>query len=297
MNQRFLQIFLVVSVGVSAAFFLTQCKPGEDGPAPNPEGEAAKIPAEQKKNVENAPPVKKALDPLVLEGKENFQSCATCHCPTDPRIKDDEDWVKLNEKTTCIEQGRPAPRLRKSIIAYLNDPETLRPLLIDQAYHPEAGVKTGKVSVPAVAGSAYLKADRESIKKGSHFMIRLVWKSSEAEKLMTVPAGMYTVIGYWLYRTAGKDADERWMMSVTNVEGCTVLDISPDMESYLVLDPVATGDLTVEKKDDVYALKFTMHDMSGNRLTLSKNGHVAWPDFQILSESGEALDQCKFDNT
>jgi hypothetical protein len=276
---------------------LTQCKPSKEGPAPNPGGSTSETTKEPNPQPASEPPEKKGPDPLVLEGKENFNSCATCHCPTDPRIEEDKDWVKLNEATTCIEQGRPVPRIRKSIIAYLNDPGTLRPDLVDQDYKPEKGVETGKISVPAVAGSAYLKADRESIKKGSPFMIRLVWKASEAEKMMTVPAGVYTVIGYWLYRTAGKDGKERWMMSVTNVEGCSVLEISPELESYLVLEPTAMGDWEVEKKDDLYALKFTMHDMSGNRMTLSMNGEVTWPSFEILSEDGKALDRCKFNNT
>ena len=37
---------------------------------------------------------------LLAEGKKAWRPCAKCHCATDPRIKEDENWVKLNEETT-----------------------------------------------------------------------------------------------------------------------------------------------------------------------------------------------------
>ena len=45
---------------------------------------------------------------------------------------------------------------------------------------------------------------------------------------MVAPVGEYKVINYWFYRREGKNGEERWMVSGTNVHGCTTLNINPD---------------------------------------------------------------------
>lgn len=231
-----------------------------------------------------------AADSLLLaEGKKAWRSCGTCHCTTDPRIKEDEDWVLLNEETTCIEAGKPAPRVRESVIAYLRHPETLRPDLIDQDYEPDKGKETGQVLVSAMAGSAHVKAGRDSIRKGSPSMIRLYWRETEEEKSMVMPAGEYVVINYWLYCRGGKGGEERWMVTGTNVDGCTELNIDPGEEAYFGLDSVVYGEFTSARKDDGFKLSFSLHDVWGNRMTLSKNGRIIMPGYRILDGKGKTL--------
>jgi hypothetical protein len=291
--------------GLLAVFLSVNCKPVDDRKVPK---EPATEPATKEK-AEAAPEgqVKPGEEPpapedpekvkLVTEGREAFRSCATCHCATDLRIKEDEDWVILNEVTTCIESGAPAPRLRQSILAYLRHPETLRPVLYDKDTRPEEGTAVGKISVPATAGSAYLKADRETIKKGSPSMVRLYWKTSEKEKTLDTPVGDYNVINYWLYRRTGKEKEERWMVSATNVDGCAALRIAGDVECYFSLDPTLYGTFTAEKKGEGYTLTFTLADISGNRMTLSKNGRVIDPRYRIVDAEGKTRAEGVLGNT
>ena len=37
---------------------------------------------------------------LIADGKKAWRPCAACHCASDKRVKEDADWVKLNEETT-----------------------------------------------------------------------------------------------------------------------------------------------------------------------------------------------------
>lgn len=233
-------------------------------------------------------PAADTIDPALLaQGRKAWRACATCHCATEPAIAQDRDWEALNEETTCIEGGDPAPRLRKAIIGYLHDPETLRPVYVDAAYKPKEGRPTGKILAPPTSGSAYLKATRDSVKSGSPSMVRLYWKESESEKSLTTPTGDYVVINYWLYRNRGEN--DRWMVSATNVDGCSAILIEPDSEAYMNLDAVLYGEYSATEKDGIFTLSFSLHDMGGNRLTLSKNGRVVMPRYRILDGTGKKV--------
>ena len=231
---------------------------------------------------------------ILAEGKTAWRSCAKCHCATDLRIPEDEDWVVLNEETTCIEAGKPAPRLRKSIMAYLRHPDTLRPVLVTPDFKNAEGWKSGKILVPAIGGSAYLRADRASIKAGSPAMVRLYWGETREEKSLIAPAGRYKMINFWLYRNRGKQEEKRWTVTGTNVDGCTELSIDPQTEDTLDLDAVLYGDFLARLEGGKYALSFSIHDIAGNRMTLSRNGRVVMPGYRILDDGGKTVAEGRF---
>lgn len=276
------RIGLLVLAGVVMAVLVVAC-----GPENKPGDSSGAVPG---KSQENRSAEATSADPQILaEGKVAWRSCAKCHCATDLRIKEDEDWVVLNEETTCIESGKPAPRLRKSLISYLRHSGTLRPVLVNQDYKGEEGERTGKVLVPATGGSAYLRADRESIKEGSPTMVRLYWGKTEEAKSIAAPAGRYSVINFWLYRRGGKQGEERWMVTGTNVDGCTELKIDPDAEETLDLDPLLYGDFLATRQDGRYSLSFSIHDIAGSRMTLSKNGRIVMPGYRLLDNDGKKV--------
>ena len=135
-----------------------------------------------------------AEDPEHRGGQDLWRSCSSCHCVPDPRIAEDEDWLKLNETTTCISGESDTPEARKALIDYLHAEQTIRPLLIDERQGAPAGMACGKVRVPSTAGSAYLKAERKSVRDGSPPKIRLRWKESEKGTTLQVPAGEYRLV-------------------------------------------------------------------------------------------------------
>jgi hypothetical protein len=163
---------------------------------------------------------------------------------------------------------------------------------VDETFKPEKGMKCGKLQVPAAAGSAYLKAERESVRSGTPAQVRVVWKASGDMKEMLVPAGEYRVINYWLYRK-GKDAAERWMVSVTNVDGCTTLNVNEERAETIVFGSALFNNLTVSRKEGgespAFQFAWALSDDGGNRLTLSKNGKVVFPSFRILDETGAEI--------
>ena len=301
-HRRLMAILLLLCLVVATVAI--GCKPAE-GPA-GPENTGAKPTAGEKAGEKapaggtaeaNPPAPEEVVDEgLIREGKEEFQSCGTCHCATDPRIEEDEDWVTLNGKTTCIAADKP-PRVRKAIMAYLRHPGTLRPHLVGENAESAEGKPSGKLTVPATSGSAYLKAERDSIRTGTPPMVRVYWEAGEAEKTLTVPAGEYRVINYWLYRRSGPKNDERWMASVTNVDGCTTLAVSEEVEGYFATEGVVYGMFTAQANAEGATLTFTLFDENDNRLTLSKNGKVVYPSYRILDAEGKERAGGLFVNT
>ena len=73
---------------VLIALLIMACSPGEEQPLQEEQGEVN--------------PGKEVPDDaqLLTEGKKAWRSCGTCHCAADYRIKEDKDWVLLNEETT-----------------------------------------------------------------------------------------------------------------------------------------------------------------------------------------------------
>ncbi|MBN2492298.1 MAG: hypothetical protein JXQ29_15735 [Planctomycetes bacterium] len=240
------------------------------------------------------PPVGSQEAELLAAGKAAWRGCAQCHCATDPRIAEDEDWVRLNEETTCIEAGEPAPRVRAAIMAYVRHPDTLRPILRRPDHKPADGEKAGRVVVPETGGSAYLKADRDSIRKGSPAMVRLYWSGAPEETSIAVPAGKYDVINFWFYRRGEDEAAQRWMVTGTNVNGCATVTVAPDEEQILLLEPVLYGKFAATRKDDRWALSFSMQDDGGSRMTLSRDGRVVIPRYRIEDAQGRTVAEGSF---
>ena len=292
MRVEFWRLGHTVLTGAVIAMVLVACDPGK---APG-DSSTAGVPGDGKEVQGKSQEDRSAkVDPQILaEGKVGWRSCAKCHCATDPCIKEDEDWVVLNEKTTCIEAGKPAPRLRKSIMAYLRHPETLRPVFVDKDYKPGEDVKTGKVTVPEIGGSAYLKAERSSIKTGSPSMVRLYWGETKEEKSMAAPVGEYSVINYWFYRKGGKGGKDRWMITGTNVNGCTTLNVNPDDEELMDVDCEIYSAFKAERKDEMFSLSLSLQDLGGSRVTLSKNGNVVMPGYRILDGEGRTVAEGPF---
>jgi len=273
-----------------SALWMAQCKPRENPPAAGPGVDPARIQGKAEEGPSKGEPSKE--NRLVLEGKEAYGSCATCHCTTDARIPEDDDWVNLNEETTCV-SGADAPRVRESVIAYLRHPETLRPVLVDENFKAEKG-RTGEIQVPPAAGSAYLKAERDSIKTGTPPQVRLSWKASEKGKTLNVPVGEYRVINYWGYGRKDNREDERWMTSVTNVDGCTTLIIDADRSEIYTFRGILYGTFSAVRKTDgdgnsVFTLNYWLKDESGNRMTLSRNGKVIFPRWRIMDGDGKEI--------
>lgn len=236
-----------------------------------------------------------AEDPGNPGGQDLWRSCSACHCVPDPRIAEDEDWLKLNETTTCISGESDTPEARKALIDYLHAEKTVRPLLIDERNAAPAGATCGKVRVPSTAGSAYLKAERKSVRDGSPPKIRLRWKESEKGTTLQVPVGEYRVISYAFYRTDGEG--RRWMASGSSAEGCAQVAIGAGAEAALDLVPEIRGHLSCEEGEGGYALGFFMTDGGSKRMSLSCGGKLVNPGWLITGAEGERIDAGDFEVT
>lgn len=233
-----------------------------------------------------------AEDPEHRGGQDLWRSCSSCHCVPDPRIPEDEDWLKLNETTTCISGEHDTPEARKALIAYLHAEGTIRPLLIDEEHAAPAGAKCGEVRVPSTAGSAYLKAERKSVRDGSPPKIRLQWKESEKGTTLAVPAGEYRVISYAFYRTDVEG--RRWIASGSSAEGCAQVTIGGGAEATLDLVPEIQGHLSCEEGEGGHVLGFFMTDRGGKRMSLSCGGKLVNPSWLITGAEGERIDAGDF---
>jgi len=236
-------------------------------------------------------------DQLYHEGKKAFRSCAACHCVTEPTLKEDEDWLKLNQVTACISAGDMTPRVRKALDVFFRSPETRRPLLIDENYTPREGVVLGRIDVPATSGSAYLKAERESIRKGTPSKIRLYWKESEKGKTLAIPAGNYRIITYRFYKPSGDGKDHLWTLSVTDVNGCGELNVGGDETVGFGFLPEMRAALSAEKANDGIKLSLAIRNEKDSVLTLSMNGNMCLPRYAVLGPSGKEVYSAAFENT
>jgi len=229
------------------------------------------------------------------DGQDLWRSCSACHCVPDRRIPEDEDWLKLNETTTCISGEEDTPEARGALIAYLRSKETIRPLLIDEQHAPPAGVTCGKIRVPSTAGSAYLKAERKSVREGAPPKIRLHWKSSEKGTTLALPSGEFRVISYSFYRLDKKE--RQWSASGTSAEGCTQLIISSDKDAAFDLLPEIQAHLSCEEGEDGHVLGFFMTNRHGKRMSLSREGKLVNPKWVITEAEGERIDEGDFEVT
>jgi hypothetical protein len=228
-------------------------------------------------------------------GQDLWRACSSCHCVPDPRIPEDEDWLKLSETTTCISGQNDTPEARKALIAYLHAEKTIRPLLIDERSEAPAGVACGKIRVPSTAGSVYLKAERKSVRDGSPPKIRLRWKDSEKGTTLAVPGGEYRVISYAFYR---KDEQGRhWIASGSSAEGCAQVTIGGNAEAALDLLPEIQGHLSCEEGEDGHVLGFFMTNQGGTRMSLSCEGKLVNPSWLITGAEGERIDAGDFEVT
>jgi len=228
-------------------------------------------------------------------GQDLWRSCAACHCVPDRRIPEDDDWLKLNETTTCISGEKDTPEARSALIAYLRARDTIRPLLIDEQHAPPAGVTCGKIRVPSTAGSAFLKAERNSVREGTPAKIRLHWKASEKGTTLALPAGEFRVISYSFYRLDEKG--RRWSASGTSAEGCTPLIVSRDKEAAFDLLPEIQAHLSCEKGEDGHVLGFFMTNRKDKRMSLSREGTLVNPKWVITRAEGERVDAGDFEVT
>lgn len=227
-------------------------------------------------------------------GQDLWRSCSSCHCVPDARIPQDDDWLKLNETTTCISGENDTPEARKALIAYLRAEGTIRPLLIDEE-HPAPAGTTGKIRVPSTAGSAYLKAERKSVREGSPSKIRLCWKGSEKGATLAVPVGEYRVISYVFYRT--DEQGRRWAASGSSAEGCAQLFIRDGTEASFDLLPEIEGELTCEAGEDGHVFGFVMKNRGGQRMSLSRDGQLMNPSWLVRGADGERIDAGAFEVT
>jgi hypothetical protein len=236
-----------------------------------------------------------AQDPGHPGGQDLWRSCSACHCVPDPRIPEDEDWLKLNETTTCISGENDTPEVRKALIGYLHAEKTIRPLLIDARYEAPAGVACGRIRVPSTAGSAYLKAERKSVRDGSPPKIRLRWQDSEKGTTLALPAGEYRVISYAFYRADGQG--RHWIASGSSAEGCAQVTIGGDAEAAFDLLPEIEGHLGCEEGEDGHVLGFFMTNRGGTRMSLSCEGKLVNPSWLITGAEGERIDAGDFEVT
>ena len=234
---------------------------------------------------------------LYREGKKAFRACAACHSVTEPGLKEDEDWLKLNQVTACINAGEMTDRMRKALDVFFKSPKTRRPLLVDENYKPREGRTCGRIRVPATSGSAYLKADRESIREGGPPKVRLYWKASEKGKTLTVPAGRYRVITYRFYRHSKKNEDELWTLSVTDTNGCAALHITGDGEARFDLKPEMRCKLSARNIRGGVNISLAMRNETNSILTLSRDGEMCIPRYVVIDSGGKELFRQPFENT
>ncbi|MFC1587638.1 hypothetical protein ACFL54_04945 [Planctomycetota bacterium] len=234
---------------------------------------------------------------IYRQGKKAFRGCAMCHCVTEPKIKEDEDWLKLNQITACVNAGESTPEIRKALDVFFRSPKTRRPLLVDENYVPREGRACGRIKLPATSGTAYLKAERESIRKGSPAKIRLYWKKSDNGKVLTIPAGRYQVITYRYFRKDKTHPENLWTMSVTDVNGCIELNIAEGKEEIFGLKPVLQGNLTVSKTGAAYNVALDLRSETKSILTLSKSGELIIPQLLIVDSTGKEIFKGEFENT
>jgi len=229
------------------------------------------------------------------DGQGLWRSCSSCHCVPDMRIPEDGAWLKLNETTTCISGDDDTPEIRGALIAYLSAKTTIRPLLLDGTHPAPASERCGRVRVPPTAGSAYLKADRDSVRAGSPPKIRLHWEAAEKGGTLEVPEGDYRVISYAFYR---KDEQGRlWVASGSSAEGCLELSISREAEVELALRPEIQAHL--ECDEDEYGFEFGFHMTNGQdqRMSLSRDGRLVNPSWVVSDGKGERIDDGDFEVT
>ncbi len=231
---------------------------------------------------------------LYEEGKKEFRSCAACHCTNEPTMKEDEDWLKLNRVTRCIDAGDETPRVRKALDAFFRSAKTNRPLFVDESFRPNEGRACGKIRVPATSGSVYLKAEWESVRKGAPLKVRLYWKKSDKGKTLLVPAGKYRVIVYRFYR---RDEKGLWTLSVTDVNGCADLSVTEDRVETFGFKPEMQGALFAEEFEDELELSLALRNETDSTLTLSLNGDMNLPQFQVVDAEGKELFRDAYENT
>ena len=229
------------------------------------------------------------------DGQALWRSCASCHCVPDLRIPEDEAWLKLNETTTCISGEHDTPEARQALIAYLRAKTTIRPLLIDEHHEAPAAATCGTIRVPATAGSAYLKAERESVRAGSPPKIRLRWKDSEKGAVLALPAGEYRVVSYAFYRR--DEHDRLWIASGSSAEGCLELSIRREKEAEFVLRPMIQAHLDCEEDERGFVLQFHMTNSYDQRMSLSRDGRLVNPSWVVMDSEGKRIDAGDFEVT
>lgn len=234
---------------------------------------------------------------LYLQGKKAFRTCAPCHCTTEPRLAEDGAWLKLLATTNCINAGEMTPKIRKALAVFFQEKETLRPLLVTEAYEPEEDLSCGEVRVPSTSGSAYLKADRDSIRDGTPPKVRLYWKASDAGKVLHVPAGRYRVINYRFYRTAEGDDAERWTLSVTDMNGCAEVVVEEGKRVEFPFRPVLSGILSAVRTREGLRVALGLRNGKASTTTLARGERISIPSFTVEDDAGRELFRAPFENT
>jgi hypothetical protein len=236
-----------------------------------------------------------AQDEKRPDGQDLWRSCSACHCVPDLRIAEDENWLKQNETTSCISGENDTPEARKALITYLRSETTIRPLLIDEKHEAPAGATCGKIRLPSTAGSAYLKAERKSVRKGSPPKIRLRWRDSEKGRTVALPVGEYRVISYCFYRTDKQG--RQWAAAGSSAEGCTELTISRDDEAEFDLLPEIQGHLSCEEGEDGPLFGFFMTNLYDQRMSVSRDGALVNPSWVVTDGEGKRIDAGDFEVT
>ena len=235
-----------------------------------------------------------AQDANRRDGQRIWRSCSSCHCVPDARIPQDRDWLALNKTTTCISGADATKAHRANLISYLSDDATMRPLLIDGKTNLAKGA-TGTVRVPETAGSAYLKADRQSIRSGSPRKIRLVWPEGKKGRTFDLPVGSYRLISYAFYRV--DDSDSRWSIAGSSAEGCMELNIRENEASAIDCLPEIHGNLSWKLEGNNYTFDYFMTNRRGQRLSVARNGVLANPVWQLVDAAGRQVERGTFEVT
>lgn len=220
------------------------------------------------------------------DGQALWRSCSSCHCVTDARIPEDKHWIKMNETTTCISGDNDTPEHRKALNDYLQAEGTIRPLFIGEGHKPPKGTPCGKIRIPSTSGSAYLKAERESVRKGTPPKVRLYWKAGEKGRTLEVPEGEYRVINYFFYRTDA--ASKQWNLSASSSEGCATLKIRRGEETDSGLLPEFQGHLSATGEGDEVLFGFFMTNQTGTRMSIAREGVLVNPSW-IIKDAGETV--------
>lgn len=217
-----------------------------------------------------------------------WASCAECHAAPDARVEHDGRWIGLNETTACLTGEAAEPENRRALIAFLEAGRAPLPELVRSRHRAESADPVpgcGAVELPSTSGSALLRrGEGDDVGKD----VRIYWEASKDGRIVDLPVGDYTLIGYSFYRVDRKG--RRWTASATVQEGedPDVLEVRGEEPVRLSVVPRMFSDLKAEVDGDILEVTFQKRNEAGDRMTLTCDGDLVEPTWVLEANDAGA---------